>query len=82
MTTPDPVHLELEEEKHHASDAAIEQQVDASLEHGDVAQLAYHFWLQRGRPEGCPDEDWYRAEQELAARHSSAGRFHLNDRNS
>lgn len=75
MTTPDPVYPELEEEKHRASDAAIEEQVDASLEHGDVGLLAYQFWEQRGCPDGCADEDWYRAEQELA------GRLHLNDRN-
>lgn len=73
MTTP-----EFEEEKHHASDAAIEEQVDASLEEDDVARLAYHFWLERGGPEGCPEEDWYRAEQELAGRR---GALHLNGRN-
>jgi hypothetical protein len=26
------------------------------------------FWEQRGYPEGCPEEDWYRAERELAER--------------
>ena len=32
-----------------------------------VAVLAYALWEKRGRPEGSPDDDWYRAEQELAA---------------
>jgi hypothetical protein len=66
-----PFHREDEEEKHRASDSAIEEQVDATIEHGDIAQHAYHLWHQRGCPEGCPDDDWYRAEQELASRHSS-----------
>jgi hypothetical protein len=30
-----------------------------------VAKLAYHLWLQRGSPEGSPEEDWYRAENML-----------------
>lgn len=61
----------LDPEQHRASDAAIEDEVDSTLEHGDIAALAYHLWQQRGCPEGHPDEDWYRAEQEIAARHSS-----------
>jgi hypothetical protein len=30
-----------------------------------VARLAYKLWLQRGSPDGSPEEDWYRAEQLL-----------------
>lgn len=30
-----------------------------------IKQLAYHFWEERGRPQGSPDEDWYRAERSL-----------------
>ena len=30
----------------------------------EVEMLAYELWEQRGRPEGSPDEDWLRAEQE------------------
>jgi hypothetical protein len=32
-----------------------------------VAKLAYQFWLDRGCPEGSPEEDWLRAEQTLDA---------------
>jgi len=32
-----------------------------------VAKLAYQLWLDRGCPEGSPEEDWLRAEQVLAA---------------
>jgi hypothetical protein len=55
---------------HDASDAIHrEAKDDPNLGHGDIAQLAYHLWLERGCPEGCPNDDWYRAEQELARRH-------------
>jgi hypothetical protein len=26
-----------------------------------VARLAYILWAERGRPEGSPDDDWFRA---------------------
>jgi hypothetical protein len=31
-----------------------------------IAALAYGFWIERGCPEGCPEEDWFRAKRELA----------------
>lgn len=38
----------------------------------ETSKLAYEFWIQRGCPGGCPEgsaeEDWYRAERELALR--------------
>lgn len=30
-----------------------------------IALLAYYYWEQRGRPGDSPDEDWFRAEQEI-----------------
>jgi len=30
-----------------------------------IAQLAYTYWEERGRPWGSADEDWFRAEQEI-----------------
>lgn len=36
--------------------------------HEDVATLAYALWQARGCPEGSPEEDWFRAAQELRAR--------------
>ncbi len=30
-----------------------------------IAQLAYSFWQARGCQGGSPEEDWYRAEQDL-----------------
>jgi hypothetical protein len=34
-------------------------------EREQVENLAYRFWLQRGRPIGSPDVDWFHAEDEL-----------------
>jgi hypothetical protein len=31
----------------------------------EVAQLAYHYWEARGRPLSSPEEDWFRAEQDI-----------------
>ena len=36
--------------------------------HEDIARLAYSFWEARGRQVGSPEEDWFRAEQELESR--------------
>ena len=30
-----------------------------------VAELAYRLWTERGRPEGSPEEDWFRAQDLL-----------------
>ena len=34
----------------------------------EIAQLAYALWEERGCPEGCPEDDWFRAEQMLRNR--------------
>jgi hypothetical protein len=34
----------------------------------DIAALAYQLWHDRGCPMGSPDEDWFRAEDELKSR--------------
>jgi Protein of unknown function (DUF2934) len=31
----------------------------------EIAVLAYSYWVTRGYQDGCPEEDWLRAEQEL-----------------
>ena len=33
----------------------------------EVRNLAYRFWQERGRPAGSSEEDWFRAERELAS---------------
>ena len=42
-------------------------------DHGQVQALAYLLWLERGCPIGSPEDDWYRAEEELRHRTESAG---------
>jgi len=37
------------------------------LGHEEIALRAYSLWEKRGSPIGSPDEDWFRAEQELRA---------------
>jgi hypothetical protein len=39
----------------------------------DIAALAYHLWQDRGCPMGSPEEDWYKAEDLLAAHAPEAG---------
>ena len=30
-----------------------------------ISKRAYELWVERGCPEGSPEQDWYRAESEL-----------------
>jgi len=41
--------------------------------HEFVARLAYKRWLERGRPLGSPDVDWFAAEQAVYASLVAAG---------
>jgi hypothetical protein len=34
----------------------------------DIAMLAHALWEERGCPNGCPEEDWYRAEEIIRSR--------------
>jgi hypothetical protein len=34
----------------------------------EIAALAYSYWVARGHRDGCPEEDWLRAERELSQR--------------
>jgi len=52
------------------SDAA-EEGAAPELKEEDVAMLAYSYWQQRGCQGGCPEEDWFRAEKELASQNGS-----------
>ena len=42
--------------------------IPAAPTHEEIARLAYANWEARGRQDGSPEEDWYRAEQELLRR--------------
>jgi hypothetical protein len=34
-------------------------------DYSEIARLAYLHWLDRGCPNGSPEEDWARAERDL-----------------
>lgn len=38
---------------------------DTAPLHDDIAHLAYRYYEEEGRPEGCAEEHWHRAEQVL-----------------
>jgi hypothetical protein len=40
----------------------------ASFGHNDIAALAHELWLARGFSPGSPEEDWFRAVEELRSR--------------
>jgi len=41
-------------------------------EHEEIERLAIQNWQQRGRPIGTPEEDWFRAEDEVKQHLSEA----------
>jgi hypothetical protein len=40
------------------------------VSHEKVAELAHHYWQERGGTHGHDEEDWFRAEQELRGKAS------------
>jgi len=42
------------------------------IDHEEIARLAYSYWEARGCPGGSPEEDWFRAENELLREASGA----------
>ena len=40
----------------------------------EIARRAYEIWQSEGSPEGCDQQHWFRAEQELAGRGPTTGR--------
>jgi hypothetical protein len=47
--------------------AAKKQKAAVAPSREQIAALAEKFWAERGWPEGSPEQDWLRAEQELKA---------------
>jgi hypothetical protein len=45
--------------------AAKKQQTRPAPTREEIARLAEKYWAERGWPEGSPEQDWLRAEQEL-----------------
>ena len=49
------------------SESKRKNSATAAPEPDHVAELAYTLWESRGCPIGSPEEDWFKAEQELAS---------------
>ena len=43
-------------------------QLADSAEHAEIAEVAYLFWEERGRPSGTAEADWLEAEQMVRER--------------
>lgn len=39
----------------------------------EIERLAHEYWLERGSPIGTPEEDWFRAEDEIRLRRQQPG---------
>jgi DUF2934 family protein len=52
----------------HRSDNSSSSDADLGYTTEDVAACAYRCWHERGCPDGSPEVDWHRAEEELRNR--------------
>ena len=40
--------------------------------HQEIELRAHELWLERGRPSGAPETDWFKAEQQLSRKPEGA----------
>jgi hypothetical protein len=59
---------EHSQESHEHTQAATSGHGIPAFGHADIAALAYELWQARGCPDGTPQEDWFRAAEELRSR--------------
>lgn len=61
--------------KNHTQETDVDD-VSSEVQPGEIAgpeaqeieRLAHQYWLDRGSPIGTPEEDWFRAEEEIKLR--------------
>ena len=58
--------LEKTTARHDEMTVPTVEQISEPENREQIAALAYEFWRARGCPEGTSEEDWFRAEQEIA----------------
>jgi hypothetical protein len=56
--------------EHSQAAHAHTQHAVATFGHKEIAALAHQLWVARGCPEGSPEEDWFRAAEELRSHRS------------
>jgi len=47
---------------------------EPACEHEEIAALAHSYWEARGRQGGSPEEDWFRAVEEVRRRRQTSNR--------
>ncbi len=65
LTTPEQSLQEPSSVNGMMNEPSTEPCADIAVDEDEVAALAYRLWLDRGRPDGSPEEDWYLAERKL-----------------
>jgi hypothetical protein len=60
--------LEHSQDAHEQTQAPTIGHGIAAFGHDDIAALARELWQARGCPDGSPQEDWFRAVEELRSR--------------
>lgn len=64
-TTKKPVPQTVDAAAPTAPAKVVTHAVTHVVTHEEVAQLAYSYWVARGCQGGSPQEDWFRAQQQL-----------------
>jgi exonuclease VII small subunit len=62
---PDPLEVQDSSTRPEVEEINLHVGNGFNVSHGDVAELAYRFWDERGRLHGYHEDDWLRAAQEL-----------------
>jgi len=47
---------------------AVQPAADGSADEEEIGRLAHQYWMERGSPIGTPEEDWFRAVEEIKRR--------------
>ena len=55
-----------------AAEAPVIRTCADSVAESEIAELAYSYWEARGSQGGSPEEDWFRAVEELRRKASAA----------
>jgi hypothetical protein len=58
---------------HYPEQDEIDREPDSSTgaNHDEIAARAHELWIQRGRPQGSAEKDWYEAAEQLRAKTNS-----------